>query len=198
MAVATGGLVTLGSVSTTVTVPVVGPAPALLIVMVQIAPVCPRVKVPAWVLVMVRSAGCTVKVAVAVLPVPPLVELTAPVVLTYVPAAEEVTLTLTVQLLLVATVPPVSEMLPDPAVAVAVPPQVLVSPFGVATISPAGRLSVTAAPVSAAALAAGLVMVRVKVEVPLTAMAAGLKALAMEGGPSTLRLAEAVPPVPPS
>ena len=37
-----------------------------------------------WVLVIVRSAGCTVRVAVAVLPVPPFVELTAPVFLTYV------------------------------------------------------------------------------------------------------------------
>src|SRR5260221_197248 len=89
-------------------------------------------------------------------------------------------------------------MVPDPAVAVAGPPQVLVSPFGVATTSPAGRLSVTATPVSAIPLVTGLVMVRVSAEVPFSAIGVGLNALAIDGGASTARLAEAVPPVPPS
>ena len=101
-------------------------------------------------------------------------------------------------MLAAATVPPVSEMLPEPAVAVAVPPQVLVKPFGVATTSPAGNVSVKATPVSATALAAGFVMVKVSVETPFTAIAVGLKALAIEGGATTLMDAEAVPPVPPS
>ena len=82
-------------------------------------------------------------------------------------------LTVTVQLLLVATVPPVNEMVPDPAVAVAVPPQVLLKPFGVETTRPAGRLSVNATPFDAAGLLAGLVIVIVNVEVPFTAIAVG-------------------------
>src|SRR5689334_3437193 len=144
------------------------------------------------------SAGEIVRVAEAVLPVPPLVEVTAPLVLLYVPLAEPVTSTLTVQLLLAATAPPVSEMLPEPAVAVTVPVQVPPSPFGVATTRPAGSVSVNATPVSATAFAAGLVMVKVNVETPFTPMAVGLKALAIDGGATTFSEAEAVPPVPPS
>src|SRR6266849_1444009 len=59
----------------------------------------------------------TARFAVAVLPVPPLVELTLPVVLTKLPEAVPVTFTVTVQLLLAAMVPPVSETLPEPATA---------------------------------------------------------------------------------
>lgn len=81
MAVATGGCVTLGNVSTTVTAPRVGPAPLFFTVMTQFAPFCPRVNVPVCVLVMVRSATAIVREADAVLPVPPFVELTAPLVL---------------------------------------------------------------------------------------------------------------------
>ena len=107
-------------------------------------------------------------------------------------------LTVTVQLLLVATVPPVNEMVPDPAVAVAVPPQVLLKPFGVETTRPAGRLSVNVTPFDAAGLLAGLVIVIVNVEVPFTAIAVGLNAFAIDGGTTTLSDADAVPPVPPS
>src|SRR6266567_888458 len=111
-------------------------------------------------LVMVGGVA-TARFAVAVLPVPPLVELTLPVVLTKLPEAVPVTFTVTVQLLLAAMVPPVSETLPEPATAVAAPPQVLVSPLGVATTRPAGSVSVNATPVSATALAAGFVSVNV-------------------------------------
>src|SRR5437899_11684318 len=45
----------LGNVSVTVTVPLVGPVPELLAVMVYVAAVCPCVKFPVWVLLMVRS-----------------------------------------------------------------------------------------------------------------------------------------------
>ncbi len=89
-------------------------------------------------------------------------------------------------------------MLPEPATAVAVPPQVLVRPLGVATTRPAGRVSVKATPVSAAVLAAGLVMVKVSEVVPFSGTAGAPKALAIDGGASTLMLVEAVPPVPPS
>ena len=148
-------------------------------------------------LVMVGGVA-TVRFAVAVLPVPPLVEETAPEVLVKFPEAVPVTLTTKVQLLLTAIVPPVSEMLPDPATAVAVPPQVLLSPLGVATTIPAGNVSVNATPVSATVLAAGFVMVKVSEVVPFNGIAVAPKALAIDGGATTLMLAEAVPPVPPS
>src|SRR5260370_12729004 len=147
------------------------------------------------VLVMVGGAA-TFKVADAVLPVPPLVEVTLPVVLRKLPGVLPVTFTDRVQLLLTAMVPPVSDTLPEPATAVAVPPQVFVNPFGVATTIPAGNVSVNATPFSATVLAAGLVSVMVRVLTPFTGMPAGLNALAMEGGATTVSEAEAVPPGP--
>jgi hypothetical protein len=140
----------------------------------------------------------TVRFAVAVFPVPPFVEETAPVVFTKLPDAVPVTFTVNVQVLLTATVPPVSDTLPDPATAVATPPQVLVSPFGVATTIPAGNVSVKATPVSATAFAAGFVIVNVSEVVPLSGIFAAPNALAIVGGVTTLTLADAVPPVPPS
>ena len=144
------------------------------------------------------SATAIVRVAEAVLPVPPLVELTAPLTLLKTPAAAPVTLTVTVQDEATAIDPPEKLMLPEPAVAAAVPVQVPPKPFGVATTSPVGSVSVNATPASATVLAAGLVSVKVSVETPFTAMAVGLNALAMEGGATTTMDAEAVPPVPPS
>jgi hypothetical protein len=83
IAVGTRVFGTLGNVSVTVTVvPSVGPAPAAsLTVMVYLLPVEFRGKFPLWVFVMDRLACATVRLADAVLPVPPLVELTGPVVL---------------------------------------------------------------------------------------------------------------------
>jgi hypothetical protein len=81
-AVGTGGFTTAGKVSTTVTVPTVGPKPTLLTVIVHTAPVWPRVNVPLWVFVMAKSGALTSIVAVAWLPEPALVELTVPVVFT--------------------------------------------------------------------------------------------------------------------
>jgi hypothetical protein len=148
--------------------------------------------------VLVITGGlATVRFAVAVLPVPPFVEVTAPVVFVKFPETVPVTFTARVQLLLAATVPPVSVTLLEPAVAVGVPPQVLVSPFGVATTIPAGRESANATPVSATVLATGFVIVNVSVVVAFNATAVGLNALAIEGGATTLSDAEAVPPVPP-
>jgi hypothetical protein len=103
-----------------------------------------------------------------------------------------------VQVLVAATVPPVNDMLPEPATDVAVPPHVLVRPFGVATTIPAGSVSVKATPVSATAFAAGLVMVKVSDVVPFNGTFGAPKALAIDGGATTLMLADAVPPVPPS
>src|SRR6266853_1318856 len=95
--------------------------------------------------VMVGGAA-TVRLAEAVLPVPPLVELTAPLVLVYWPDAVPVTFTTRVQLVLTAMLPPVRLMLVEPATAVAVPPQVFERPFGVDTTSPVGKVSVNPTP----------------------------------------------------
>jgi hypothetical protein len=88
-------------------------------------------------------------------------------------------------------------MLVPPAVAVAVPPQLLLKPFGVATTTLDGKVSVKATPACGSGLAAGLVMVKVSVETPFGAIVDGLKALAIDGGPSTWIVAIADPPVPP-
>lgn len=82
MSVGTRVFTTLGKVSTTLTVPVVGPKPTLLTVIVYCAPVCPRVNCPTCVLVIARSGAFTSMVAVAWLPVPALLEVTVSVVFT--------------------------------------------------------------------------------------------------------------------
>src|SRR5947199_4128740 len=81
------------------------------------------------------DGGATIfKVAVLlVVPVPPSVEVMAPVVLRASPAAVPVTLTLSVQDKFLVTLAPERLITPVPAVAVTVPPQVLVTPAGVAT-----------------------------------------------------------------
>ena len=68
-----------------------------------------------------------------------------------------------------------------PAPALAVPPQLLLSPLGAETTTPFGNVSVNATPVSAVA-AFGLEMVKPSVLVPLSGTEAGLKAMAMDGG----------------
>ena len=86
--------------------------------------------------------------------------------------------------------------MPVGAVVVSVPPQTVAD--ALATVKPVGSVSVNATPVKATAFAAGLVIVNVKLVVAFRAMLVGLKTLAIEGGATTLTLAEAVPPVPPS
>lgn len=94
-----------------------------------------------------------------------------------------------------AIVAPVNAI-PVGAVSVSVPPQTVADAF--ATVRPVGIVSVNATPVSDTAFAAGLVMVKVSDVVAFCAMLVGLKPLAMDGGATTLTLAEAVPPAPPS
>ena len=137
----------------------------------------------------------TVKFAVAVLPVPPLVEVTFPVVFVYWPEAAPVTVTLNTHWLFAAIVAPDSEI-PVGAVVVSVPPQTVAVAF--ATVSPVGSVSVNATPVSACAFPAGFVMVNVNDVVAFSAIDEGLNAFTIDGGASTFTLAEAVPPVPPS
>jgi hypothetical protein len=107
----------------------------------------------------------TVRVAVAVLPVPPSPEVTVPDVFVYTPEAVPITLTTMVHELFTATLPPERLMLVPPAAADAVPPQLVVRPFGVATTKPAGSVSLKASPVSDTVSAAGLVTVKVRVEI---------------------------------
>jgi hypothetical protein len=107
----------------------------------------------------ITGGAATVSVAVAALPVPPLVEVTTLVVLTFTPAVVPVTLTEKVQLPLAGSVAPVRLIVPEPAIAVMVPPsQAPLRPLGVATTSPEGSVSVKATPVSATVLL-GLTMV---------------------------------------
>jgi hypothetical protein len=190
-AVGTGGFTTAGKVSITVTVPVVGPKPTLLTVIVQTAPVWPRVNVPLWVLVMARSGALTSIVAVAWLPEPALLEVTVPVVFTLCPPLVPTTFTEKVQEPPAAIVPPerlITEK-PDTVPVVIVPaPHEPVSPFGFATARPAGSVSPKPTPVSAT-VAFGLVMVKVRVVVPFRLMLAAPNAFVMLGGPITVMLA---------
>ncbi len=84
----------------------------------------------------------------------------------------------------------------DGLLVVKVPPHTVAE--ALATVTPAGSVSVNATPFCGSTFAAGLVIVKVSDEVPFSGMPFGLNTLAIEGGPSTFTLAEAVPPVPPS
>ena len=172
-------------------------AAGLVMVMVRVEVPFAGMLAGANALVMV-GADTTVKVAEAVVLVTPLLEVTVLVVLFLLPAVLAVTSTLTAQLLLTGMDPPLRLIEPAPAFAVKVPPQVL-PVFGMAaTTTPEGKVSLTATPASARGLAAGLVMVKVSVEVPPARMVAGANPLVMVGAASTLRVAEPVLPVPPS
>ena len=139
----------------------------------------------------------TVRVAVEVLPVPLSLAVTV-TLFTFEPPVVGVTFTLNVHEAALARVAPDKLTEPEPAAAVIVPPpQVPVRPLGVETIRPAGKLSVNAMPVSDTVLAAGLVMVKLNALVPFNGTAAGLNDFVICGGVATLKLAEAVLPVPP-
>src|SRR5258708_1203112 len=115
----------------------------------------------------------------------------------FTPPVRPVTFTEKVQFAFDASVAPLSDMLPDPDTAmIAPPPQLPAKPFGVATTSPAGRLSVNPTPVSEVPLL-GLLMVKLRETVELSGMLAAPKALIIVGGDATVRLAVAVLPVPP-
>ena len=120
----------------------------------------------------------TVREALAVFPVPPFVEVTEAESLNT-PTIVPVTLTTTVQFEPAGRVPPVSAMEVDPAVAVVVPPQVEVSPFGVATTSPAGSVSLNASPVNPTA--PGLLTVKVSEIEELRPIVESPKAIAIAG-----------------
>ncbi len=141
--------------------------------------------------------GVIVMLVEAVPPAPDSVAVMFPVVLFFTPTVVAVTLTENEQTLLAATDAPDKEIVPDPAFAVMIPrPQVPVTPFGVATTNPAGRLSVNPTPVRPSPLL-GLVIVNVRAVLEFTGIEAAPNALTIVGGAATVRLAAAVLPVPP-
>lgn len=129
-------------------------------------------------------------------PVPPLDEDRALVMLLFTPAATPVTSTVTVQVPDAATVPPLKVIELLPAVAVTIPPQ-LVLVFGLlATLRPAGRESVNPTPIKAT-VEFGLVIVKVTVAVPPNGTVGALNALLMLPGATTVTVAVLlVDPVP--
>ncbi len=145
----------------------------------------------------IDGGATTFRVAVLlVAPVPPSVELTAPVVLALAPAVVPVTFTENVQELLAAIVPPVRLIVPEPAVAVMVPlPQDPVRPLGVETTRPAGSVSLKATPVSPVALL--FWMVKLRLVDPFNGMVAAPNVFVIVGGPTTVMDAFDVLPVPP-
>jgi hypothetical protein len=130
----------------------------------------------------------TARLAEAVPPVPPSVEVTVPVTLVIAPAAVPFTLTLRVHDPLAGNVPPERLTDVEPAVAVAVPPQVFVNPFGVATTRPPVKASVKLTPLNEFE-PLGLLIVKVNDVVPFTGMLAAPKFLTNPVAESTLRVA---------
>jgi len=183
----------------------VSAVPAFGLVMVMVSVEVPPDAMPVGAKVLVTFGATvvlTLSVAVAVLPAPPLVEVTLPVVLTALPSVVLVTATVIVQVPFAATVPPLRLTAVPPAASAGlnVPPQVLVVVNGAAMVRPAGKASLKVTPVSAAPVF-GLVMVMASVEVPPDAMFAGVKDLAIFAGARpavTFRVAVAVLPAPPS
>lgn len=151
---------------------------------------------------LIVGGAITVRVSVAVPPVPPSVELTVLVVLTCAPALIPVTLTENVHDPLEARVPPDKLTVEgDPGglliVAVMVPlPQEPVTVVE-ANFTPPGKLSVTLMPLRDTLLF-GFVMVKLNVLLPFSGMLLGLKDLLIVGGLATVSVADAAVPLPPS
>ena len=149
------------------------------------------------------GAEITVSVSAAVLPEPPLLEVTTEDVLSLIPPTVATTSTLTTQFVSGVTDAPEKVRLVAPATGAkggVGDPQLVADSAGVAaTCKPSGsRLSVKPTPVSVVRTSV-LSIVKVKVLVSPTRIVFGLKALLMAGGAITTRLAVLeVRPVPPS
>jgi hypothetical protein len=95
----------------------------------------------------IEGGATTSRLADAVPPLPPCVEVTGPVVLFFVPAVVPVTFTENVHVVLAPKVAPDKLTVPAPAAAeIAPPPQFPVAPFGFASATPIGRASVNPIP----------------------------------------------------
>src|SRR5437899_580006 len=150
----------------------------------------------------IDGGATTVRLAVLLAaPVPPSVDVTAFVVLLFVPAVVPVTSTENVHDDPAAgdavSVPPERLIEVPPAFAVMVPAPHEPVMFGVAaTTTPAGRPSVNATPLNAT-FVFGFVILNVSVLFVLSGILVGLKLFVMLGGAATVRFALAVLPVPP-
>jgi hypothetical protein len=132
------------------------------------------------------GSGITFSVAVAVPPVPPSVEVTFPVTFVFTPEVVASTATLTEhEAPGAARTPPVRETEVAPATGANTPPQVFVDPGAPATCTPAGKVSVTPIPVRPIGLAAGFVIVIVRVVTWFRRTCAGENAFAIVGGVAT-------------
>lgn len=92
------------------------------------------------------GGAATDKVALAVLPVPALAEVTLPVVLFFTPPVVAVTLTTIVQVPAAETVPPLNVSVVSPALGANVPPHDVDAPGVAATCNPEGKESVNPTP----------------------------------------------------
>lgn len=134
---------------------------------------------------LVGEASNTFSVDEPVLPLPPFVDVTVPVVFAYDPPAAATTVVVIVQLLFAAIDPPLKETNPPPSAAVNVPPQLLDVTAGVVFTSPVGYVSVKATPVRAVA-AFEFAIVIVSVEATFAVVGFGAKDFAIEGGATTV------------
>lgn len=133
------------------------------------------------------GGGCwlgpaTLRLAEAVSPFPPSVEVTALVTLFLAPVLVPETFTAKLHAALAASVAPERLTLADPAAAVmAPPPQLPVKPLGVATTRPAGKESVKPIP-DKEALALGFVMVNVNDVAPFKVTLTAPNCFVIAGG----------------
>jgi hypothetical protein len=138
----------------------------------------------------------TVMLAEAVLPLPPSFEVTALVVLFCTPELMPVTFTEKLHAALAARAALDRLRLPDPAVAVIVPPpQLPVRPLGVDTTKPAGNESVNPTPVSVEP-AFGFERLKVKVVLAFSAIVVAPNVLPIVGGAGFVEPPPATPPQP--
>jgi hypothetical protein len=136
------------------------------------------------------AAAVTPNVVLAVEPVPPFVELTAPVVLLALPGVLLVTFTVAVHVVPGLMVAPLKERVDAPDAGANVAPlQFVVAPAGDATVKPDGKESLKLTPLSASGFAPEFPSVNVSVVVPPALIDAAPNAFAIVGGPSTDTLA---------
>jgi hypothetical protein len=177
--------------------------PALGLVMLKdsdVEPLSVTLDAPNDVVIDGALAPITVTLAVEVLPVPPSVEETV-TLLFFTPAVLPVTFTEKLHGRSVEALPgkmtPARATTLAPDAAIGVPPaQLLVSPVGVATTKPAGKLS-TRVTLLRAEPGFGLVIVKDNDVVPLSGMLDAPNDCVREGGATTVSEAVEVVPVPP-
>jgi len=139
------------------------------------------------------GGATTAMLAFAAAPFPPCVDVTLPVVNEAVPAAVPVTFTVTAHEPEWVMLPPDRLMLDAPALAVTIPPHVLLMPGVAATIRVPvedGSVTLTPTPVrSPPETLLGLLICTVKVVLPLSGMLGAPKAAEMVGGATTVMFA---------